>query len=360
LLFKSQHLPSLDTRLTFGRVLIVLPGKKFDQWFMISRPTDELDGGLKEGGAFSLVSVQKQSASGEELNQPVVRFQDFWRVWDKGKPQISTRLAEGRGLENCYRCHKTGVLGLNPKPDFKPASLIPGTPGPKLVDEINLIAKKYGNSRVDQIDSRAFGPAIGPVGAQSRDDSFFKSCAKDLSRDSYPRIRKAMDCASCHDGNTKGILNWPMGLEDVKIFSTFTRDRMPPHSKLTPDEKLALTQCLLTEYYGPDYDKGPRFSPSSIYGSWLQPKNCPSSAGQLHCVSASVATTESDPRNQSSLTVIKSLETLLAADSTGPTEPLAPKPCPEGQIAVYGEKTLADPTEGPRSPTSEKDAGSGR
>jgi hypothetical protein len=282
-LYKSQHLSSPDDAAVFGRVLIVLPGDRYDQWFQISRTLDSTEKREAPGNAFSLVSVQKRSSTGSALNEPVVRFNDYWRVHEGDKLRVSTRLKERSRLENCYQCHKTGVNSLNPDRAIAPYSLNPGTDGNALIKEINSMVGQYGNTRIDQVETRGFGPAMGAVGAKTRDDLFLGKCAKGVSPSSYPAIRKAMDCASCHDGRQLGVLNRPTGLrQDVNMFRSFIKHRMPPHSKLNEQERQALGDCLLTEYYGPEFATN-QISSDSMYGKWLAPSDCPGDTGEVKC-----------------------------------------------------------------------------
>jgi hypothetical protein len=97
-----------------------------------------------------------------------------------------------------------------------------------------------------------------------------------------------MNCAGCHDGSIRGILNLPMGKHDSNLVQTFVEGgRMPPQStELRPNEREALARCLVQEYAG---GLSGSQQPDGVLSSYFRGPRCPSESGVAPPVSGTVA-----------------------------------------------------------------------
>lgn len=250
-LYRSQHLPAPDETFALGRFFVYIPGKDFDRYLQFalrSDPNNDLP------SAFSVVSVQKTDpVTKQPLAKPLARLKDFWRIRTATGIQLSTRLKVKGALENCYQCHKSALL--------------PITPDPKVFDEkrfgakVKLVNQLMGNhTDLEPYGIRVadYGPGLGPVNGKLRTKAFLLACAggKVTDEKRLEVIGKAMNCQNCHDGSTRGLLNYP----SAKAKQPTTRKpltqmyivdhaKMPPGSKLSKPEREALAECVRREFY---------------------------------------------------------------------------------------------------------------
>ncbi len=279
--FISDGQESADAAMTFGRVLVMIPDEKFDRWVSFSVPTESEKEKWPEADNVSMVSVQKLGKDGRPLSAPIVRLQDFFAF--RGDPvhfrivrnldDKADKAAARKSMpENCYRCHKSGVIPIHPAAEETlPAS------ARNTLRELNDRISDYGaTSWGDAVDTEGYGgPAFGPVD-RVRSNEFLGRWSRGtgVTPASYERLRKAMGCAECHNGKTRGQLNYPFGAEKTFLEKHILKDRrMPPHPKsLTDSERLALVQCLRSEYYGGLEGYAER--EPGIFKSWLTQPDC--------------------------------------------------------------------------------------
>jgi hypothetical protein len=282
--------------------LIFVPGPVFDRWIQLGRrlPGEEY---RNRPNIESMLVVQKQDAQGRPLAKPKVRFVDYWRQYSDKSPSqsfyssgppsetgtkinLTPRLAVNgaAGGENCYQCHKSGVLPFNPE-----AGSVTSPKDLELVKSFNSRIASYGAPDLDgAVDTDAYGPPMGPPD-RTRSDEFLDSCsmlAKSPTKaKSYEKIRNAMNCAMCHDGQQMGALNYPFGRNMYEmLLKSYVIDtgKMPPgHSDLTSDERKGLANCLSREYYGAPFDKTPT---TGLFQDWIANKPaCKLAAGSTNC-----------------------------------------------------------------------------
>lgn len=84
-------------------------------------------------------------------------------------------------------------------------------------------------------------------------------------RDWVP-LRNAMNCASCHNGGTRGTLHSDFSFDEI-VFKVLVDRSMPPEADLTPDERLALVNCIAKE-------KEQTFAPWQASGAWMKRESC--------------------------------------------------------------------------------------
>ena len=144
----------------------------------------------------------------------------------------------GYGDDNCVKCHKSGVLPIFP---------VDGSVSndeKAVVDEVNRRFLAYSAPDFGRyLDPTKFGPGLGSLRASAN-----------------AQLTGAA-CASCHQPNGLGSLNWPM--DSVLISSFVEGGRMPLGSKLNELERTKLYTQLIEEYFSID-NKQP-----GILKSWL-------------------------------------------------------------------------------------------
>ncbi len=269
-LYKSQHLPAPDQTSALGRFFVYIPGKDFDRYLQFALRTDK-DEDLPN--AFSVVSVQKTDpATGKPLDAPRARMKDFWRIRTNKGIQLSTRLDQKGRLENCYQCHKTPLLPIEPdRADFDEKRFGAN------VKLVNQLMGDHTDLKYDGLNMDDYGPGLGPVDAKTRTKDFMLSCAggKVTDEKRLEVIAKAMNCQNCHDGSQRGVLNYPSAkVKQPTSQKPLTRhyvvdyEKMPPGEKLSQPEREALHECLRRELYGTgDQEPG-------LLRSHLQNKAC--------------------------------------------------------------------------------------
>jgi len=183
---------------------------------------------------------------------------------------VPTMFEEKNPSKNCYDCHKSPVLPVQPKAVYgldsqgllsEAAANADSGPG-----ELNSKVARYGKCEFESMDQNAYGPCIGPLDRE-RSDSFIRAAAGEtvLSKSSINRIRQAMNCSACH--NSFAIINFPLAVKTnigdafpdkkIGVVQTFVENGwMPPRNNLSPSERHALWKCLNTEYFDPTTQSG--------------------------------------------------------------------------------------------------------
>jgi hypothetical protein len=278
--FRAQFILSFD-HTTYGRLLVLVPnsplpdGKLLDQWiaFAIATP-----------GAEPIPAVRSVSmiATVRDPMRPGVNqgyFADFLRRRDAttGETTIDpTFLMDPSPSKNCFDCHKTAVLPIHPKAAYRFGSdgrlveMNPDLSG--LPDLLNDRIRSYGKSDFGHIDPAAFGPSLGSGAGVS--DTFIAQATSDHPLDprSFDDVRSNMSCAKCHDQFAK--LNYILAVRsngDVNAFegkkglvqTYIEKGYMPPNNHLNPDERHALWECVMKQYF--DGETG-----SGTFVDWLK------------------------------------------------------------------------------------------
>ncbi|WP_374764790.1 hypothetical protein [Yunchengibacter salinarum] len=294
--YRGQFVKSPDG-VTYGRFLIVVPNVPgpngsgiMDQWVLFGMLLPEDDSRLVSY-SLSMVSVWRASADATETKTHIV---DFMRMEaDDGSIQIIPNMMNySDASANCYDCHKAPVLAIHPETvfDFDSAGSLQPLPEDKasaILQRINGRIPSYGpphfpSGHGTKMDTHAYGPPLGPVGA-SRSDAFLDRCSAEsgISSASYPAIRDAMDCAMCHNNADGGLgnLNYLAAVPSNRDSTAFqsgtnfvasyvTKGLMPPSADLTANERQAVAQCLMDEYLNP-------VAQSGLFRDWLLGKTVP-------------------------------------------------------------------------------------
>jgi hypothetical protein len=248
--YKSRHLGTPDSRESYGRLLVVVPGDAArgvpEKWVQFGVP----DAGSR--ARVRNVSVVSAVARGDGATD--VYFKDFYRTYRRdGSIAIKGRWELGYGDDNCARCHKSGVLPIFPVSGSVSAEESP------TVEEVNQRFRGYGPPRFGgYLDETKLGPGLGSAG-------------------------RAETCAACHRPDYLGSLNWPM---DRVIVSSYVKGGLMPRGyELRAAERGELYERLIREYFDTD-DARP-----GILKTWL--------LGRLREApppTASAASAESDER----------------------------------------------------------------
>ena len=290
LLYESQFLTTPDDT-TYGRFFIYVPGE-IEKWIQYGIVTPDMKQkvfcpkpkGTEAGQticSMSIVAVRHRKAG--EFPNTEVYIVDYWRVYeDDGSIGLPTRVAAGHGTSNCTYCHKTPVLPIYPARefDFDPnGRLKEKTEGVGDIPKwLNSLIPSYGPPFFGGLlEQAAFGPELGPV--KQRDEAVLKACSKGYDVD-LRRIAANMDCAACHNENLMGEINFPQanysdndlsvltlpdGTVHALIETYIDMGWMPPSTTLSKDEREALKNCLMTEFY--DYQTG-----GGLLVDWLKNK----------------------------------------------------------------------------------------
>ena len=157
-------------------------------------------------------------------------FKDYFRTYRRdGSISVKGRWELGYGDDNCAQCHKSGVL-----PIFPVDGSVSEVEKPVL-EAVNERFLTYGAPRFDKyLDASKFGPGLGST----------------RPRTTGSTIANTATCASCHQPNRLGSLNWPM---DSTVISSFVKGgQMPLGSKLQERERTRLYERLVEDYFSVD------------------------------------------------------------------------------------------------------------
>lgn len=237
--FKSTSVPNLPAG--FWRILILIETPDYDQWMQIA----EYDGPprtLARNIDFSV--VQKRDEQGNVLAQPRFFFSGYSRLPGNDGRWEHEGVGSKFPLNRCVMCHPSGLRGITP---------VPGS-----VAEGELASLKYVQDKMEKAPLSSFdgfydtarrGPIMGLVDPPGR-ASVLERCASQLSAESRKRVGGAMNCASCHDGKDRGVINALTEGHTIwhKIVNAPAEARMPPEEPLSAEERLAVAHCLKAEY----------------------------------------------------------------------------------------------------------------
>ena len=247
--YRSQNIPSPDDTQSLSRFLFYIPGDEYSQFVQFAL-RDRISS--PHGQSISMIVVQtKEPGSGEPLDSALVYFNDLYRVRQGEQVHLSTRQKENSGrLENCLRCHSTPVLPVKPDPVFFDSARFG-----KALAEVNQIINHYGSSKAAGFAPNSDGPGL--LEGVTVTDALVKECAGSLlaSSESISRVATAMNCASCHNGKTRGQLTLsamspnqlPLGGNLISHYVQRTKT-MPPGADLSDLEREALVACLSYTY----------------------------------------------------------------------------------------------------------------
>ena len=267
--FRSQFILSVDTT-TYGRMLVLAPnlpapdGGTMDKWVQFAIATPEMDPATEIRSVSVIATHRPARAPGTVSTYGL----DFMRVKDaetgKITPTAVVRLPfdAGHVSENCYECHKAAIIPIHPKVEyaFAPSGALIEKPAkaPSRLGALNDRIKAYGPPDFGRQQAAAYGPSMGPQ-HRPRTDAFIAAAAAGTGIDpaSYARIRKAMECSSCH--NDFAPINYLQAVRTAQEVDSFEshkgmvqtmieRGLMPPDNRLSRKERKALWQCLSKEY----------------------------------------------------------------------------------------------------------------
>ena len=291
LLYESQFLTTPD-RTTYGRFFIYIPGE-VQKWIQFGIVTPDMKQTVfcpKPHGtdadqticSMSIVSVRDRGEGAFPKTE--VYIVDYWREYhDDGKITMPTRVEAGHGTSNCSFCHKTPVLPIYPAREFTfddQGNLIEKIQGVGDIPRwLNNLIPSYGPPYFGGLmEQAAYGPDLGPLIERSAE--FMQACTAGYNVNPN-KIASRMQCASCHNANLMGEINFPQanfsdndleiltlpdGTMHALVETYISEGLMPPSDHLTTEEQQALTNCLMTEYF--DYKTG-----QGLLVDWLNNKN---------------------------------------------------------------------------------------
>jgi hypothetical protein len=232
--YKSRHLGTPDNRNSFRRLLIVVPGNAAqhvpEKWVQFGIADPRAREPVRNVSVVGVLPGPEQTTN--------VYFKDYYRTYRRnGSITIQGRWELGEGEDNCVECHKSGVLPIFPvngsvSRDEKP-----------VMEAVNERFLTYGPPRFDRyLDASKFGPGLGSM----RPGELFRRLGFGTSESTINTAK----CASCHQPNGLGALNWPM---DRVVISSFVKGGpMPLGAKLEDLERAELYKQLIQDYFAID------------------------------------------------------------------------------------------------------------
>ena len=267
--FRSQFILSVDIT-TYGRMLVLVPnqpapdGGKIDKWVLFAIATPEMDPATEIHSVSVIATHRPARPPGKVASYGL----DYMRVKDAATGNITPTAVIHLPFDspfksdNCYDCHKAAVIPIHPKVEyaFAPSGALIEKPAhaPSSLGAINERIKAYGPPDFGHQQAAAYGPSMGPQ-KRPRSDAFIAAAAAGtgIAPASYARIRKAMECSSCH--NDFAPINFLQAARTAQEVDSFEARQgivqtmiesglMPPDNHLSRQERQALWQCLSKEY----------------------------------------------------------------------------------------------------------------
>jgi hypothetical protein len=245
--YRSRHLGTPDNNNSFKRLLIVVPGNAEN-----GVPEKWIQFGITDPGASVLIrNVSVVSVLPRRNGLYDVYFKDFYRTYRRdGSIRVNGRWELGYGTDNCVNCHKSGILPIFPEA----GSVSPNEQ--QAVQAVNQRFVTYGSPSFEPyLDISKFGLGVGSPRLGSHNRQGFSEGPGGTV------VSHAMNCATCHNAQRLGALNWPM--DSALINSYITGGRMPLGYQLRTAERDELYQLLIQEYFAIE-DTNP-----GILKSWL-------------------------------------------------------------------------------------------
>ncbi|MDQ6653938.1 MAG: hypothetical protein M3Y84_14500 [Acidobacteriota bacterium] len=247
--YTSRHLGTPDNDDSYRRLLIVVPGNVEK-----GRPEKWVQFGVTDPGARPRVrNVSVVSAMPNNDGTSTIYFKDYYRTYGRdGLISVKGRWELGEGDDNCVQCHKSGILPIFPargsvSPKEQPALMA-----------VNDRFRTYGSARFGKyLDETKFGPGLSSATLENRIQRFGTGFERGV-------MARAMTCASCHQHEGLGALNWPM--DNVLIESFVNAGQMPLGQRLNISERKELYGKLIQEYFAI------RSANPGILKSWLLSK----------------------------------------------------------------------------------------
>lgn len=256
--YQSRFLRSADER-TYGRLLVVVPGAPI-RWIQYGITTP----GMNPATPMNSISVVA-------IDQGEAFWMDYWRIYRDDRIEVAPRVTAGHGNVNCYNCHKTPVVPIQPNVEYtlnqRGGLVVTRTGAGPLVRRLNEKIRGYGPASFGGLlDPQSYGPPLGDPD-RPRSAAFWHRCTRrfSLNAAALVRVKRALACANCHDGSDLSAINFPQALDtdqdhdvlrhpdsgrSMALVPTYVREGwMPPKSALRPVEREALINCLMLDYY---------------------------------------------------------------------------------------------------------------
>ena len=313
--YKTRSTGGFDTGPNL--TLVAIPGNEKDVYLQISPPRKEHvnffdpkpeiagDNPSKGQKVLTIITVDKTK------NPPV------------GQLRLLTQGPDGNYVWNnklraqqCIECHSSPLRTISPV-GYQTTVQGEGKMNPrdqKTVQEINEMmvgALSWGAVKTSAGVEVRRGPAMesqpygwAPQNSSTRSNDYLRSCSQNKKTYSYQsitgpgtftvqstmsdsmsldlnKVKNAMNCNYCHNGNVRGTLHKGFSFDEM-TFKILVDRSMPPGEDLNTNERIALLNCLRAEYrdVSSQWDKS---------GEWMTRMACTGGGGTLGQTSSSGA-----------------------------------------------------------------------
>lgn len=251
--FKSRNLPTVDDSQARGRLFVYVPSELADKFIQFG-VRDRVDAVLSE--SISEIVVEKSDSNHTQSpTANTVYYADLWRVRNQQHTLISTRLESVKTSEACYSCHQSPLLTVKPEIGSVRSDI-----SRNHLEDINNLIKSYSSANVYSLDQADFGPSVGTLRMSGTTAKAVDLCVNSRIADasSALRVRQAMQCDTCHNGNAQSYLHFQATYagaippNESLVKRAVLEDRtMPPNVELSTGERTAVYECLLSQISSP-------------------------------------------------------------------------------------------------------------
>lgn len=237
-----------------ARILIRVPDSedppRFEQWIQIAIN----DGSGRLGRNVDFLARQLPEDSS------MVAFEGYSRTASGFVPEGDP----SHELSKCYSCHPSGLRPVIPAAQgtkaagdgraVKPeGTMLAGADLPSQLDGVKDLTSHLAVFGPAGYQAPEEGPPFGPSNRSGRAEFVEAGCGVRLAPDRRQAVVDRMDCETCHDGSSRGILNAGTNLGTIRHKVAKNMEApMPPgvteQDGLSPAEREILFTCLKAEY----------------------------------------------------------------------------------------------------------------
>jgi hypothetical protein len=224
-------------------------------------------------GAVLTMVIQKRAPDGSELNPRRIYFRDH-KVGNQVNTTEKKKVIDGQPISyhqfettnltttasHCFGCHRNGPATMALSNSSNPivySNKQEGADAREYVQKFNSSLHGLMNVELEGYKfPKKLSPPYGFNDTSNISDEFMKTCVKEgTDPASIPKIKGAMNCAACHNGQDSYELTYPFGPKSFKygldiIKGDIKSGHMPPGHSLDRQESENVFRCLNQDYFG--------------------------------------------------------------------------------------------------------------